>query len=145
MSQDRVRFRHTPPEFVAGLSKPTLDQWHGLAFAPAGGLRRGGPTWTSLNARRDKAALVSKWVHTPPLSLAQLLPPQETLMGMVMIRCPETGREVSTGMRVDHDSFRATPVFFARSFCPICNTEHEWFAQQAWICDGEPNREDALS
>jgi hypothetical protein len=70
---------------------------------------------------------------------------EEALMGTVMIRCPETGREVSTGMRADRDSFRATPVFFARSFCPICRTEHEWFAQQAWVCDGDPKREDVLS
>ncbi len=66
-------------------------------------------------------------------------------MGTVMIRCPETGREVSTGMRADRDRFRATPVFFARSLCPICRTEHEWFAQEAWVCDGDPKREDMLS
>ena len=66
-------------------------------------------------------------------------------MGIVMIRCPETGREVSTGMHADHDSFRATPVFFARSYCPVCGTEHEWFAQEAWVCEGDPAREDALS
>jgi hypothetical protein len=29
-------------------------------------------------------------------------------------------------------------VFFARVHCPICQTEHEWFAQDAWVCDGEP-------
>ena len=69
-------------------------------------------------------------------------------MGTVMIRCPETGREVSTGMHVDRDSFRATPVFFARSFCPICKAEHEWFAQEAWVCDvtiDAARREGALS
>ena len=52
-------------------------------------------------------------------------------MGTVMIRCPETGREIATG-------FRATPVFFARSHCPICRTEHEWFAQDAWVCEPTP-------
>ncbi len=69
-------------------------------------------------------------------------------MGMVMIRCPETGREVSTGMQTERDAFRATPVFFARSYCPACKSEHEWFAQDAWVCDGEPGRqerENALS
>jgi len=68
-------------------------------------------------------------------------------MGTVMIRCPETGREVSTGMLADRDSFRATPVFFARSYCPICDAEHEWFAQEAWVCEGNPDskqREGAL-
>ena len=66
-------------------------------------------------------------------------------MGTVMIRCPETGRAVSTGMRVDTESFRAMPVFFARSHCPICRAEHEWFAQEAWVCDAGPERADALS
>jgi hypothetical protein len=59
-------------------------------------------------------------------------------MGTVMIRCPETGHEISTGMEVDATSFNATPVFFARSYCPLCRTEHEWFAQQAWVCDTIP-------
>jgi hypothetical protein len=56
-------------------------------------------------------------------------------MGTVMIRCPETGREIRTGYEADVTNFRAMPVFFARSYCPICQTEHEWFAQEAWVCD----------
>ena len=59
-------------------------------------------------------------------------------MGIVMIRCPKTGREISTGMEVDATSFSATPVFFARSYCPMCRTEHEWFAKEAWVCDSPP-------
>ena len=31
----------------------------------------------------------------------------------------------------------ATPVFFARVYCPICRTEHEWFAKEAWVCEAE--------
>jgi hypothetical protein len=60
------------------------------------------------------------------------------LMGAVMVRCPQTGREIETGMIADRESFHATPVFFARVHCPICRTEHEWFAQEAWVCDSEP-------
>jgi hypothetical protein len=59
-------------------------------------------------------------------------------MGTVMIRCPRTGHEISTGMEVDAASFNATPVFFARSYCPICRTEHEWFAKEAWVCEAVP-------
>jgi hypothetical protein len=59
-------------------------------------------------------------------------------MGTVMIRCPRTGQEISTGMEVDATSFKATPVFFARSYCPICRTEHEWFAKDAWVCETVP-------
>ena len=54
-------------------------------------------------------------------------------MGAVMIRCPETGRSIPTGYHSDPGRFRRTPVFFACSFCPICRTEHEWFAADAWV------------
>lgn len=61
-------------------------------------------------------------------------------MGTVMIKCPQTGREIPTGYEADPTRFRATPVFFARSYCPICRAEHEWFAQDAWVCDPVPVR-----
>ena len=56
-------------------------------------------------------------------------------MGSVMIKCPETGRAISTGMVADRESFRAMPVFFARVLCPLCRKQHEWFAQNAWVCE----------
>jgi hypothetical protein len=61
----------------------------------------------------------------------------ESLMGAVMIKCPDTGRDIATGMVADRESFNAMPVFFARVLCPLCRTEHEWFAQQAWICEAD--------
>jgi hypothetical protein len=61
-------------------------------------------------------------------------------MGIVMIKCPDTGREIPTGMIADRDRFNSMPVFFARVYCPVCRTEHEWFAKEAWVCDGEPSR-----
>jgi hypothetical protein len=59
-------------------------------------------------------------------------------MGFVMVRCPKTGRDISTGIVADRRSFEATPVFFAWVLCPICRTEHEWFAKEAWVCEPEP-------
>src|ERR1035437_882409 len=56
-------------------------------------------------------------------------------MGIVMIRCPETRRAISTGMQVDRATFHSTPVFFSRTFCPLCAKQHEWFAKDAWVCD----------
>jgi hypothetical protein len=56
-------------------------------------------------------------------------------MGIVMIRCPETQRAISTGMQVDRATFHSTPVFFSRTRCPLCADEHEWFAKDAWVCD----------
>ena len=59
-------------------------------------------------------------------------------MGAVMVRCPETGRDIPTGLVTDRKSFDATPVFFARVHCPICRSEHEWFAKEAWVCEASP-------
>jgi hypothetical protein len=58
-------------------------------------------------------------------------------MGSVMIKCPETGRDIATGMRADRETFQSMPVFFARVLCPICRKQHEWFAQQAWVSETE--------
>ena len=54
-------------------------------------------------------------------------------MGVVMIKCPSTGHAIPTGMKADRKSFRSSPVFFARTFCLICRTNHEWFAREAWV------------
>jgi hypothetical protein len=63
---------------------------------------------------------------------------QERPMGAVMVRCPQTGRDIPTGLVTDRKSFESMPVFFARVHCPICRTEHEWFAKEAWVCEAEP-------
>jgi len=61
-------------------------------------------------------------------------------MGAVMVKCPDTGREIPTGIVSDRRTFNAMPVFFARVYCPLCRTEHEWFAKEAWVCEAEPAR-----
>jgi hypothetical protein len=66
-------------------------------------------------------------------------------MGAVMIKCPETGLDIPTGMVADRRSFSATPVFFARVLCPLCNRQHEFFARDAWVCDATPARKRRLS
>jgi hypothetical protein len=62
------------------------------------------------------------------------------MMGVVMIKCPETGRAISTGMKADRERFRCSPVFFARTFCLICEASHEWFAREAWVHEPDENR-----
>jgi len=70
---------------------------------------------------------------------------RESSMGLVMIKCPDTGRDIPTGMMADRSSFSATPVFFARVLCPLCNTQHEWFAREAWVCEADPQPRRPLS
>jgi hypothetical protein len=55
------------------------------------------------------------------------------VVGTVVIRCPKTAREISTGIKSDWRAFGSVPVFFSRTFCPHCRTNHEWFAKDAWV------------
>jgi hypothetical protein len=57
----------------------------------------------------------------------------EVRMGVLMIRCPETGRGIQTQYALAPEQFRTMPVFFGRSYCSICRAEHEWFARDAWV------------
>jgi hypothetical protein len=34
-------------------------------------------------------------------------------MGLIMIRCPESGREIPTGIKMDMGEFQRAPVFFS--------------------------------
>ena len=71
-------------------------------------------------------------------------------MGSLMIRCPVTGREIQRASR-PMTAFRTSPVFFSRSYCAFCRTEHEWFAKDAWVVRGAgrfvapPSTEDRLT
>ncbi len=54
-------------------------------------------------------------------------------MDEVMFKCPETGAAISTGIKADRERFRRSVVFFARTYCSLCRTDHEWFAKDAWV------------
>lgn len=58
-------------------------------------------------------------------------------MSAVMIRCPTTGRAVSTAIETEPDDFRRLPPIAARMRCPACGQEHVWRTSSAWL-EGEP-------
>lgn len=60
-------------------------------------------------------------------------------MGMIMIKCPQTDRAISTGIKADHASFQCSAVFFGRTSCTVCGGNHEWFSMQAWVDEPRAN------
>jgi predicted RNA-binding Zn-ribbon protein involved in translation (DUF1610 family) len=58
-------------------------------------------------------------------------------MSSVMIRCPNTGRSVSTAIETEPSVFRQLPKIAARMTCPACGQEHIWTTSSAWLT-GEP-------
>ena len=58
-------------------------------------------------------------------------------MSSVMIKCPSTGRAVSTAIEVEPSVFRKLPEVVGRMQCPACGHEHVWTTSSAWL-SGEP-------
>ena len=85
-------------------------------------------------SRRRCREIMTKSVRTatPDMSLRDVaILMRDGDMGAVPV--VEDGKLI--GIVTDRESFEATPVFFARVLCPICRTEHEWFAKEAWLCE----------
>ena len=57
-------------------------------------------------------------------------------MSSVMIRCPTTGRAVSTAIETEPSVFKKLPNVAARMRCPACGREHVWAVHSAWLADG---------
>jgi hypothetical protein len=55
-------------------------------------------------------------------------------MGVVMIQCPSTGRQVSTG--IEMIDVEQLPAVKATTVCPACGRVHEWTKHDAWLADG---------
>jgi hypothetical protein len=81
--------------------------------------------------------------QVPTNNNAQIATLKETAVGTLMIKCPNTGVEISTGIMADGPTFAATPVFFSRTYCPVCRIHHDWFATEAWIGDHQLPAKDA--
>ena len=56
-------------------------------------------------------------------------------MSLVMIKCPVTGRAVSTAIETEPNSFRRLPKVTAQMRCPACGRDHEWTISSAWLSD----------
>ena len=54
-------------------------------------------------------------------------------MGTVMIRCPRTGRAVSTEIDTELTVFERLPYVASRLRCPACGEVHVWTARDAWL------------
>lgn len=56
-------------------------------------------------------------------------------MSSVMIRCPTTGRAVSTAVETEPAVFRKLPNVSGHMLCPACGQEHVWAVRSAWLAD----------
>jgi predicted RNA-binding Zn-ribbon protein involved in translation (DUF1610 family) len=57
------------------------------------------------------------------------------IMEMMMFTCPATGREISTGIHIEPDSFERLPATVTKAACPHCGAVHYWWTHEARLSD----------
>ncbi|MGA7772684.1 MAG: hypothetical protein WCA25_07030, partial [Pseudolabrys sp.] len=57
------------------------------------------------------------------------------VMGLLLIRCPKTGRDFSTGIHVDAETLARVPQEFTQTRCPYCKTQHFWLPREAKLVE----------
>jgi len=62
-------------------------------------------------------------------------------MGVLLIKCPNTGRQFSTGIHLDAETLARVPQEFTYTHCPYCNSEHLWLPREAELVDAIPPSE----
>jgi hypothetical protein len=59
-------------------------------------------------------------------------------MGVLVIKCPNTGREFSTGIQTDANSPGLLANEASEVKCPYCRTTHSWRPRDARYVDAIP-------
>jgi predicted RNA-binding Zn-ribbon protein involved in translation (DUF1610 family) len=59
-------------------------------------------------------------------------------MGLLMLRCPTTGRGFATGVNTDEATFKRLPDTISTARCPHCGQEHAWRPSDARLLDVVP-------
>jgi hypothetical protein len=56
-------------------------------------------------------------------------------MGVLMVACPATGKEFSTGISTDEETFNSLPNIAIKAACPHCGRVHRWWPKEARLVD----------
>ena len=64
-------------------------------------------------------------------------------MGVLMLKCPTTGREFSTGIHVEEDDFQKLPDTVTTAACPYCSQLHSGWTHDARL--SEPGDQGGLA
>jgi hypothetical protein len=59
-------------------------------------------------------------------------------MGVLMLRCPTTGRAFATGVNTDEATFERMPDTVGTARCPHCGQEHQWRPRDARLLEALP-------
>jgi hypothetical protein len=64
-------------------------------------------------------------------------------MSVVVIRCPNTNQEISTGIEIEEREFFRLPDVLTFTYCSACGLEHAWWKREARLEDSRGSNEAA--
>ena len=56
-------------------------------------------------------------------------------MSVLMVRCPETGQHISTGIEIDARNFASLPDKLPGLSCSLCGHDHVWLKCDAQLSE----------
>lgn len=86
--------------------------------------RSGRPSLHQLIIRRSCYPILFRFAGTPSIARQDL---EEAKMGTLVFVCPNSGREVFTGLEIDSASFQGLPKVLAEINCSDCCETHNLF------------------
>lgn len=60
-------------------------------------------------------------------------------VSILMVKCPSTGCELSTGIEMDAATFAGLPDIRSHVKCPACGLDHLWSTREAWLGNPAPS------
>ena len=108
---------------------------------PIQAARRTSSTWNGVGCSLSKAT--DLWSRRPGsywTAKRQGTPSAEKLSqtGVLVVTCPTTGKDFSTGILTDAASLTLTPNELIHSHCPHCDVEHAWRTTDAKLVAALP-------
>jgi hypothetical protein len=66
-------------------------------------------------------------------------------MGRLMLRCPMTDRNFSTGIDTDSETLGLVPDATITAHCPYCGQVHSLTPREGWLAESAPLTEQIAS
>jgi hypothetical protein len=60
-------------------------------------------------------------------------------MGVLIVKCPKTGKMFSTGILAEVEMIKSLPRVQTRSKCPHCKSDHLWWPTAPARVDDRPH------
>jgi hypothetical protein len=102
----------------------------------------------SFHVCRTRQAEVERHDSAPTISPEQKFRPRivregwmEASMALLMLRCPMTDRNYSTGINTDVGTLTRIQDISSASVCPHCKRHHDWRLNDAWLAEAVPLHE----